>query len=79
MSRNRLLVALCAWVALMGFVWSVFVPRGLSVIIFTLLTLSGPLLLVAVSMVRRSSQLSPSAPRTRVEATAAATGTGPRV
>lgn len=47
MSRFLTLVALCAWVALMGIVWNLFVPRGLSVGSFTLLTLSGPLLLVA--------------------------------
>ncbi|MBP1635142.1 MAG: hypothetical protein H6Q10_1716, partial [Acidobacteria bacterium] len=43
MSRNRLGVASCAWVALMGIVWALFVPGRLSVGTFTLLSLSGPL------------------------------------
>jgi hypothetical protein len=36
-----------AWVALMSIVWAIFVPRGLSVGTFTLLALTGPLVLLA--------------------------------
>ena len=56
MFRNLLLGALAAWVALMCIVWALFVPKGLSVGTFTLLTLSGPLLLAAVSMLRSPRQ-----------------------
>ncbi len=38
---------LLAWAALMGIVWAIFVPRGLSVGTFTLLGLTGPLALLA--------------------------------
>ena len=56
MSRNLLLVAVAAWVALMCIVWALFVPKGLSVGSFTLLTLTGPLMLVAVSLWRSARQ-----------------------
>lgn len=56
MSRNRL-VAFFTWAAAMGIVWTLFVPRGLSVETFTMLTLSGPLLLVASSMLWSAHRL----------------------
>lgn len=43
--------ASCAWTALMLIVWDLFVPKGLPVDTFTLLTLSGPLFLAAASVV----------------------------
>ena len=78
MSRNLRLVAFCAWVALMGIVWTLFVPRGLSVGTFTLLSLSGPLLLVAASMLRSAHRPQPLARPARVEAALEATNTRPR-
>jgi hypothetical protein len=36
-----------AWAALMLIVWALFVPRGLPVDTFTLLALTGPLVLIS--------------------------------
>jgi hypothetical protein len=66
MSRNRLGVASCAWVALMGIVWALFVPGRLSVGTFTLLSLSGPLLLTAAWMLQSANPPAPSVRRARV-------------
>lgn len=51
--------ALLAWAALMGIVWAIFVPRGLSVGTFTLLTLTGPLALLTGSAVWGAHRPSP--------------------
>lgn len=59
MNRYLRWVAVCAWVALMGIVWTLFVPKGLSVGTFTLLSLTGPVLLVAASTLRSAPQPSP--------------------
>lgn len=63
---------LLAWAALMGIVWAIFVPRGLSVGTFTLLGLTGPLALLAGSAVWTAHRPSPSVGQTRVGADAAA-------
>jgi hypothetical protein len=42
--------ALCAWAVLMLIVWALFVPRGLPIDTFTLLTLTGPLVLAAANV-----------------------------
>ena len=52
--------ALFGWMALMGIVWALFVPRGLSVTTFALLTLTGPLVLFVVSALWRVQRPSPS-------------------
>jgi hypothetical protein len=52
--------ALLAWAALMGIVWTIFVPRGLSVGTFTLLALTGPLALLTGSAVWGAHRPSPS-------------------
>jgi hypothetical protein len=52
--------AIFGWTALMGIVWSLFVPRGLSVSTFMLLSLTGPLVLVAGSALWRAQRPSPS-------------------
>jgi len=67
--------ALLAWAALMAIVWVLFVPRGLSIGSFTLLSLTGPFLLIVASMVWSNQRPTPSLRQTRVEleATEAAT------
>jgi hypothetical protein len=57
--------ALLAWAALMGIVWAVFVPRGLSGGTFTLLALTGPLALLTGSAVWEAHRPSPSLGQTR--------------
>ena len=52
--------ALLGWTALMSIVWALFVPRGLSVISFVLLSLTGPLVLVVGSAFWRAQQPAPS-------------------
>jgi hypothetical protein len=52
--------ALLAWAALMGIVWAIFVPRGLSVGTFTLLALTGPLALLTGSAVWGAHRPSPA-------------------
>jgi hypothetical protein len=52
--------ALLAWAALMGIVWAIFVPRGLSVGTFTLLGLTGPIALLTGSAVWGARRPSPS-------------------
>ena len=63
--------ALLAWAALMGIVWSIFVPRGLSVGTFTLLTLTGPLALLTGTALWGAHRPVPSVGQTRVGAEAA--------
>ena len=58
--------ALLAWAALMGIVWAIFVPRGLSVGTFTLLALTGPLAMLAGSAMWGARRPSPSLGRSRV-------------
>ena len=48
--------ALLGWTALMSIVWTLFVPRGLSATTFTLLSLTGPLVLVAGSALWRAQR-----------------------
>jgi hypothetical protein len=76
MSRNRAVVALAAWAALMCIVWPLFVPKGLSVGTFTLLTLSGPLLLAVVSVLRSAHEPAQSISQVRAEAPPATTTDG---
>jgi len=52
--------ALFGWTALMAIVWALFVPRGLSIRTFTLLGLTGPLVLVAAQVLWRAQRPSPS-------------------
>ena len=56
----NLRTALLAWAVLMGIVWAIFVPRGLSVGTFTLLVLSGPLALLTGSAVWGAHRPAPS-------------------
>jgi hypothetical protein len=51
MTKHLLWSASCAWLVLMGIVWALFVPRGLSVGTFTLFTLAGPLFVLAAARV----------------------------
>jgi hypothetical protein len=51
---------LAAWAALMGIVWTLFVPKGLSVGTFTLLGLTAPVLLAAGSALWKAQRPSPS-------------------
>jgi hypothetical protein len=53
-------IALLGWTALMSIVWALFVPRGLSVISFVLLSLTGPLVLVVGSVLWGAQRPSPS-------------------
>jgi hypothetical protein len=59
--------ALYAWAALMGIVWAVFVPRGVSIGSFILLSLTGPLLVVAASMLWGAHLPTPSLGQIRSE------------
>lgn len=52
--------AVFGWTVMMLIVWSLFVPRGLSVGSFVLLCLAGPLLLVAGAMFWNAQRPSPS-------------------
>ncbi len=63
--------ALLAWAALMGIVWAVFVPRGLSVGTFTMLVLTGPLAMLTMSAVWATHRPSPSLGNTGAPAAAA--------
>jgi hypothetical protein len=49
MTRHHLSSASCAWLALMGIVWTLFVPKGLSVGTFSLFCLAGHLSLLAAA------------------------------
>ncbi len=59
--------ALCAWVVLMGVVWVSFVPGAVSVSSFAVIAVTGPLLVVVLSMLWRSQQPEPSAGQRRAE------------
>ena len=63
--------ALCAWAVLMAIVWPMFVPNGMSIGTFILLTLTGPLVLIAAAAVWGAHRPTPSVGQTRVEAEAA--------
>lgn len=52
--------AMTGWATLMAILWALFVPRGLSVVTFTMLALTGPLCLVVWSALWRSQQPSAS-------------------
>jgi peptidoglycan/LPS O-acetylase OafA/YrhL len=69
---------LCAWAVLMGIVWALFVPRGVSITSFTLLGLTGAVFMVAASALWSAHQPTPSLRQTRValEAAEAAARTG---
>ena len=70
---------LCAWTALMGIVWALFTPRGVSVGSFTLLSLTGPILMLGASMLWSTHQPTPSLRQVRVEMEhSGATGRVPR-
>ncbi len=59
--------ALCAWVVLMGVVWVFFVPGAVSVSSFSVLAVTGPLLVFVLSVLWRSQQPAPSAGQQRVQ------------
>jgi len=46
-------------------VWSLFVPKGLSVGTYTMLVATGPLLLAAVTMLKRARRRTVSPPHIR--------------
>ena len=52
--------AVLGWTVLMSIVWTLFVPKGLSAGTFTLLTLTGPLLLVSIWALWKAQRPSPS-------------------
>jgi hypothetical protein len=52
--------AVLGWTVLMSIVWALFVPKGLSAGTFTLLTLTGPLLLVSSWALWNAQRPSPS-------------------
>ena len=49
-----------AWAVLMGIVWALFVPHGVTVINFTLLGLTGAVIVVAASALWSAHQPTPS-------------------
>ena len=51
---------LIGWATLMAIVWALVVPRGLSVLTFTMLALMGPLFLVVGPALWRAQRPSPS-------------------
>jgi len=57
--------ALLGWAALMSIVWFLFVPSGLSAATFTLMCLTGPMLLVPGLMLWNAQHPSPSIRQTR--------------
>ncbi len=59
--------AICAWLVLMGVVWALFVPGTLSVASFSVLVLTGPLVVIVLSMLWRSQQPAPSIGQQRVQ------------
>jgi hypothetical protein len=61
-------IALGAWVVLMGAAWLLLVPGALSVSSFAVVAVTGPLLVVVLSMLWRSQQPEPSVGQRRVEA-----------
>jgi hypothetical protein len=60
MTKHLLWSASCAWLALMGIVWALFVPKGLSVGTFTLFSAAGPLSLLAAARAWRAERPSRS-------------------
>jgi hypothetical protein len=48
-----------AWAALMGIIWILFEPKGLSGGTFALLSASGPLFVIVVAMLWRAHQPAP--------------------
>jgi hypothetical protein len=62
MTKHLLLSALFAWMVLMGIVWALFVPHGLSIVTFTLCSLTGPLALVAAARASATGRPAPSTP-----------------
>jgi len=59
--------ALGGWVVLMGVVWALFVPGTVSVASFTVLVLTGPLVVIVLSILWRSQQPAPSIGQQRVQ------------
>jgi hypothetical protein len=55
-----------AWAVLMGIVWALFVPRGVSVATFTLLGLTGAVVVVVASALWSAHQPTPSLRQARV-------------
>ena len=74
MTRHLVWTASCAWVVLMGIVWSLFVPKGLTVETFSLLVVSGPVLLAAASALWKTHSPEPSVRQARATADAKASG-----
>lgn len=68
MTRHLLWAASGAWVVLMAIVWVLFVPKGLSVGTYTLLTLTGPLFLIAAARRWNTPRPAHSAQPPRAEA-----------
>lgn len=56
MTKHLLWSASCAWLALMGIVWALFVPKGLSVGTFTLFSVAGSLSLLAAARAWRAAR-----------------------
>lgn len=59
---------LCGWLVLMGILWALFVPQALAVGSFWVLAMTGPLVVVVLSLLWRSQQPAPSAGQQRVQA-----------
>jgi hypothetical protein len=68
MTRHLVGTAWCAWVTLMGIVWLLFVPRGLTFGAFSLLVVFGSVLLAAASKLRSAYRPALSTGRTKLEA-----------
>ena len=60
-------IALFGWTALMAIVWTLFVPRGLSVSSFALLSLTGLLVLIFGLALWRAQRPSPSIRQIRAQ------------
>jgi len=61
----NLWTALCAWAMLMLIVWTLFVPKGLSVGTFTMLGLTATIVLAGGALLWKAQQPSPSIRQTR--------------
>jgi hypothetical protein len=72
-------IALLGWTAVMAIVWALFVPKGLPVGAFALLSLSVPVALEAGSVLWRAQRPSPSVGQILADLEAPPTGPqGPR-
>ena len=60
-------IALAGWAVLMGIVWVAFVPGSVSVASFAVLVVTGPLLVILLSILWRSQQPAPSVGQQRAQ------------